>query len=161
VRRVSTRTLVALGVLVALVLSGVVSFYASSNPDGLERVAQDHGFADTAHRHATSEGPLADYRTKGVADDRLSGGLAGVAGALVVLVLAGGLVLLVRRRPSSDSGNGPSSGSGTMAGPSSGSGTGAGPSSGSGTGMRSGSSAGAGSSAGPSSGSGTGPERTS
>lgn len=118
--RVSTRALIAAGVLVALVLAGVVSFYASSAPDGLERVAHDHGFADSADRHAASDGPLADYRTRGVEDDRLSGGLAGVAGALIVLVLAGGLVLLVRRRPSSGSGTGvgsaPSSGSGTGAG---------------------------------------------
>jgi uncharacterized membrane protein len=102
-RRVSTRALVVAGVLLALVLAGFVSYYASRSPDGLERVAHDHGFAHSARGHATGEGPLADYRTRGVDDDRLSGGLAGVAGALVVLVLAGGLVLLVRRRGGSGS----------------------------------------------------------
>ncbi len=48
--------------------------------------------------HATEDGPLAGYRTEGVDDERLSGGIAGVTGVLAVLVLAGGLTYLVRRR---------------------------------------------------------------
>ena len=41
---------------------------------------------------------MADYRAKGVDDDRVAGGVAGIAGAVVVLVLAGGLAYVVRRR---------------------------------------------------------------
>ena len=93
-----TRTFVALGVLVALVLAGGASFYASSHPDGLEYVAAKTGFIDSAEQHGAADGPMADYATKGVDDARLSGGLAGVTGALVVLVLAGGLAFAVRRR---------------------------------------------------------------
>ncbi|HET6627087.1 MAG TPA: PDGLE domain-containing protein [Nocardioidaceae bacterium] len=102
-----TRSFVLVGVLVALLLAGVVSFYASSSPDGLERVAEDHGFAKTAGEHDTGDSPLADYSTKGVDDARLSGGLAGVTGAVVVLLLAGGLAWTVRRRgaPSRDDDN--------------------------------------------------------
>ena len=97
--RVRTRW-VALGVgVVALLLAGVVSFYASGAPDGLERVAHDQGFADTAEDHRTADGPLADYSAKDVDDARLSGAIAGVVGVVVVLVLAGGLAYVVRRRP--------------------------------------------------------------
>jgi cobalt/nickel transport protein len=96
--RLSTRVVLAGLLLVALVLAGVVSFYASGSPDGLERVAEDTGFIDTASEHAAADGPLADYRTTGIDDSRLSGGVAGVTGSLVVLVLAGGLVIAVRRR---------------------------------------------------------------
>jgi len=96
--RVSTKTLVAAGLLVALVLAGFVSYYASRSPDGLNRVAQDKGFASTQKHHAAQDSPMAGYRTRGVDNGRLSGGLAGVAGALVVLALAGGLALVVRRR---------------------------------------------------------------
>ena len=32
------------GFIVSLFLAGVVSFYASSSPDGLEKVAEDIGF---------------------------------------------------------------------------------------------------------------------
>lgn len=97
-RNISTKWL-ALGILVvALVLAGVVSYYASSSPDGLNRVAQDHGFSSTEKQHATADSPLAGYSAKDVDNPRLSGGLAGVAGVVVVLALAGGLALVVRRR---------------------------------------------------------------
>jgi cobalt/nickel transport protein len=97
-RRVPTRVLVVSGLLVALLLAGVVSFYASGSPDGLERVAEDEGFLDRAEEHAAAGGPLADYQAKGVENDRLAGGVAGVVGALVVLLVTGGLVYVVRRR---------------------------------------------------------------
>lgn len=93
---------VAIGIaVVALLLAGVVSHYASSEPDGLNRVAQDHGFSQTAKRHET-DAPLAGYTAKDVDDPRLSGGLAGVIGVVVVLALAGGLAFAVRRRGSTD-----------------------------------------------------------
>ena len=99
-RGIPTKVLLTGLLATALLLAGVVSFYASGSPDGLERVAEDKGFSGTASEHATGEGPMADYRTKGVDDERLAGGVAGVTGALVVLVLAGGLTYAVRRRPS-------------------------------------------------------------
>ena len=94
-----TRSFFAVGLVVALLIAGVASYYASAHPDGLEYVAEQAGFADTAAEHAGADGPLADYRVEGVEDERLSGGLAGVAGALVVLLLTAGLVYAVRRRP--------------------------------------------------------------
>lgn len=100
--RPSNRTVLVVGVLVALLLAGVVSFYASSNPDGLERVAQDHGLSETEREHATGDGPLADYRARGVEDDRLATAVAGITGGLVVLGLFTGLTLLLRRRAAAD-----------------------------------------------------------
>jgi cobalt/nickel transport system permease protein/cobalt/nickel transport protein len=101
-RRPSTRALVVVGVLVALLLAGVASYYASSDPDGLNRVAEDQGIAQTEREHQTGDGPLAGYETKGVDDDRLSGLVAGVTGSLVVLALFGGLTLVLRRRADAD-----------------------------------------------------------
>ena len=100
--KVSTRALVVTGLLVALLLAGVVSFYASHSPDGLNRVAEDKGFSDTRTKHVADGSPLTGYGTRGVANQRLSGGLAGVAGCVVVLALAGGLTYVVRRRGSAD-----------------------------------------------------------
>lgn len=97
-RRVSTRAVVVAGLLVALLLAGVVSYYASSSPDGLNRVAQDEGFSSAEKEHSAADGPFAGYATKGVDNGRLSTGLAGVVGSLVVLTLAGGTALAVRRR---------------------------------------------------------------
>jgi hypothetical protein len=96
--RVRTRWVVVGVALVALLLAGVVSFYASASPDGLNRVAADQGFAATEKQHASDGSPLAGYESKGVHDARASRAVAGVTGTVVVLLLAGGLTLLVRRR---------------------------------------------------------------
>ena len=98
----TTRRLVVVGVLVSLFLAGVVSFYASSHPDGLEFVARKVGFDQSLTVHDTADSPFAGYTTKGVDDARLSGGVAGVVGATVVFLLAGGLFLVLRRRDRGD-----------------------------------------------------------
>jgi hypothetical protein len=97
-----TRTFVVIGLLAALLVAGVGSYWASSHPDGLEFVAEKVGFADAAEDSATADSPLSDYQLKGVENEALSGGLAGVIGAGVVLLLAGGLAYAVRRRGTHD-----------------------------------------------------------
>ncbi|MDO9455787.1 PDGLE domain-containing protein [Nocardioides sp.] len=99
---VSNRAVAAGILVVALVLAGIVSFYAASTPDGLTKVSEDEGFADTAKTHATEEGPFAGYEASFLDDGRLSKGASGVVGVLVVLGLAGGLTLVLRRRESDD-----------------------------------------------------------
>lgn len=96
-RGVPTRVVVVTGLVLALLLAGVASYYAASSPDGLNRVAQDQGFAATAEQRNDAT-PLAGYQTEGVGHDRLSGGIAGVGGCLVVLALAGGLTRVLRQR---------------------------------------------------------------
>ncbi|CUR60712.1 ABC-type Co2+ transport system, permease component [metagenome] len=93
-----TRTFVVTGLLIAFLIAGVASFYASSHPDGLNYVAEKTGFIDQEKDSATADGPFAGYSTKGLDNPRLSGGIAGVAGCLLVLGLAGGLTWAVRRR---------------------------------------------------------------
>jgi cobalt/nickel transport protein len=99
---VKPRTFLVVGLLAALLIAGVASYYASNHPDGLTAVAQKTGFVDREKSSAASDGPFAGYETKGIADDRLSGGVAGVAGALLVMVVGGGLFRLLRRRTPSD-----------------------------------------------------------
>ncbi len=101
VRGIPTRVVVVTGLLLALLLAGVGSYYAASSPDGLKRVAQDQGFAGTQQQR-NDAAPFAGYQTAGVHHDRLSGGLAGVTGCLVVLALAGGGTWLLRRRRPED-----------------------------------------------------------
>ena len=98
----STRGFFAVALVVSLLVAGVASYYASSHPDGLEHVAEQTGFIDSAEDSATADSPLADYQTSGVDDARVSGGLAGVIGVVVMLVLSTGLFWLVRRRGTDD-----------------------------------------------------------
>jgi cobalt/nickel transport system permease protein len=97
-RQTRNRAFLAAGLLVALLLAGVVSFYASAAPDGLEKVTADKGIQAPARDHAVSGSPFTDYVTKGVEDGRLSGGLAGAAGVLVTLGAGGALFFALRRR---------------------------------------------------------------
>ncbi|MFC0864660.1 energy-coupling factor ABC transporter permease [Sphaerimonospora cavernae] len=86
------------GGLVAILLAGVVSFYASSSPDGLEKVAADKGLNAHEQDHGLSDAPLADYGVKGIDNERLSGGLAGVAGVAITVLAGGAVFYTVRRR---------------------------------------------------------------
>src|SRR3546814_21067026 len=86
--------------VVTLLLAAGVSQVASSEPDGLERVAEDEGFSDAAEEHDLAGSPLADYGVEGVDDDRLGTALAGGAGVVVTLAVGGGLFWLARRRSS-------------------------------------------------------------
>ena len=97
-RRLSGRAVAAGLFVVALLVAGILSLVASSQPDGLERVAEDAGISQSAEEHAVADGPLADYQTRGVEDERLSGGLAGVIGVVAAAAAASGLFLLLRRR---------------------------------------------------------------
>lgn len=84
--------------LVALLLAGVVSYWASSSPDGLEKVATDTGFGAQEKDHGLDGSPFAGYGTKGLGEGFASGAVAGVAGVAITLALAGGLTLVLRRR---------------------------------------------------------------
>ena len=88
---------VAVGLAVALALAFFVSPVASSNPDGLDRVASDQGLADQEAAHRTDDGPPAGDGVRGVGSDRLGTGLAGVIGVGATFALAGGGLVLVRR----------------------------------------------------------------
>ena len=81
--RVSTRALLLVGLTVALVIAGGLSYFASSDPDGLTKVSEDQGFAGAGKQH---DG-LLTY-----------GGASGLVGAVVVLAIIGVTVYLLRRR---------------------------------------------------------------
>ncbi|GAA2306473.1 energy-coupling factor ABC transporter permease [Streptomyces kunmingensis] len=90
------------GLVTSLVLAGFVSFYASADPDGLEKVAHDKGIDSKTEEHASADSPLADYGVKDVTDARLSGGLAGIIGVGVTVVAGSGIFWALRRRRTSD-----------------------------------------------------------
>jgi hypothetical protein len=98
----STRRFFAAFLVVALLVAGGASYYASAHPDGLEYVAHQAGFGDSADDSPTANSPLADYSTKGIDDARVSGGVAGVAGCLLVLGISFGLFRVLRRRDGDD-----------------------------------------------------------
>lgn len=86
------------GFAISLFLAGIVSNYASSSPDALVKVAGDIGFLDNAKKHANADKLLADYGVKGLENERLSTGAAGVIGVLATAGVSTGLFLVLRRK---------------------------------------------------------------
>jgi len=86
---------------VALLVAVVVTFFsplASSHPDGLERVAEDQAFIDTAQDAPFEVVP--DYVFPGIANEAVATIVAGVLGVLIVGGLGYGLGRLARGRHS-------------------------------------------------------------
>jgi len=99
------------GLLVALLLAGVVSSFASSSPDGLDAAARKGCTFDADDNitggtcmvqqeqdHQMKDSPLADYGIRGIDNEYLSTGLSGVLGVLVTFGVGAGVFWLVRRR---------------------------------------------------------------
>ena len=84
--------------LVTIGLAGIVSFYASSSPDGLEKVAGDIGFIDTAKDHTLDNSALADYGVAGIENERLSVGIAGILGVIATGVLMYLIIKFISRK---------------------------------------------------------------
>ena len=88
-----------LALALAVGLATAVSPYASSSPDGLERVAADKAFLEQGTLHSVQEeSPVPDYAVPGVENARVATGLAGFAGTLLVFGAGYGIAALTRRR---------------------------------------------------------------
>lgn len=87
------------GIFISLLLAGVISFYASSAPDGLEKVASEIGFSESAQENINANGTLADYGVKGFKNERASVGIAGVIGVVGTAVTAGLIFKFIARKP--------------------------------------------------------------
>lgn len=84
-----------IGLLVALAFA-IISPIASTFPDGLERVAEDHEFVDKANAPAFSVIP--DYTFPGISSEAMATIIAGIIGTLVVFGLAFSLAKLLKTR---------------------------------------------------------------
>jgi cobalt/nickel transport protein len=81
--------------VVSLLIAGVLSYFASGDPDGLDKTVEDTGIAEHAREHPFAGSTFADYALGG--DGKFTG-LAGVLGVLVVLALSFSLFWFLRKR---------------------------------------------------------------
>lgn len=94
------------GLALAIALAVLVSPFASSNPDGLDRVSQDQGFAEHAEgAQVWQRAPIPDYATPGV-EGPISTSVAGLLGTLAVAGLGylGARLVRARRGPEAPGG---------------------------------------------------------
>lgn len=88
---------IIIGLVVAVALAIFISPFASSDPDGLEKVAEDKGFIDKAQETWTSA-PLPDYTVPGIGNESLSTALAGTIGTLAVFGVGLGVAFVLKKR---------------------------------------------------------------
>lgn len=109
----STLIFALAGLAFAAALALIVSPFASSHPDGLERVAEDKGFIEKAEETEPvwKSAPLPDYSVPGLSEKkvdeetgeeveeptRLSTGLAGLLGTVGIFFVAWGLAVLLKK----------------------------------------------------------------
>ena len=68
--------------LAALAVAVFLSPFASSSPDGLERVAEDLGFIEKGEEQVLKS-PIPDYAFPGIENEKVATALAGAAGTLL------------------------------------------------------------------------------
>lgn len=77
--------------IVCLVIAGFFSLFASPDPDGLEKVAEDHEFIEAGEGHEVIESPMPDYAVQGIGNEALAGSLAGIVGVVLMFGLVSGV----------------------------------------------------------------------
>ncbi|HEY7582783.1 MAG TPA: energy-coupling factor ABC transporter permease [Acidimicrobiia bacterium] len=90
---------VTTGLVTAVALVFLVAPIASGDPDGLERVAIDTGFIESAQEHPLG-GPLADYGVSGIDNEETGTVLAGAIGVGATFVVGLIAATILRRRRS-------------------------------------------------------------
>ena len=101
-----TKAFVLTGLAVAILLAVFVSPWASSEPDGLSKVAEEKGFASTAEDHALDDSPVAGYQVEGVDNEGVGKALSGLFGVVLTFVIGAGFFAIVRRRRRTEVGDG-------------------------------------------------------
>ena len=86
------------GLLFSLLLALILSPFASRLPDGLERVAEDKGFAEKGEVEPVIPSPLPDYSWPGLRSERLATSFAGVAGTLIVFGISYGIAAVIKKK---------------------------------------------------------------
>ena len=95
-RRIDGFILVGLGICLLMAL--FLSHFASSSPDGLEKVAETKGFASKGEewkfwKHA----PLPDYEIPWIKNKNVSTSLSGLVGTLAIFLLVLGIGKLIKK----------------------------------------------------------------
>ena len=89
---------IIISLFVAVTLAFVFSPFASSSPDGLEKIAEQKGFLEKGEGPAVLKAPIPDYTWPRVANKKLATSLSGLVGVLIVFGLTYGLASSLKRK---------------------------------------------------------------
>ncbi len=83
--------------VISLILAGILSPFASSLPDGLERVAQDLGFFEKESGLWKLPSPFSDYEFIFTSNPILATALAGIFGVVFLTIVGFSVYFLLKR----------------------------------------------------------------
>ena len=90
-----------IGLGISLLLALFLSPFASSSPDGLEKVAEIKGFVEKGESWKFWKyAPLPDYAIPWIKNEKVSTALSGLIGTLAIFFIALGIGRLIKRTPS-------------------------------------------------------------
>ena len=86
---------------ISLLMALILSPFASSSPDGLEKVAQTKGFSHRGEQWSLwNHAPLRDYAIPWIKNEKISTAFSGLLGTLAIFLTSLGIGnLLKNRRP--------------------------------------------------------------
>jgi cobalt/nickel transport protein len=77
---------ILVGLVLAILIVIFLAPFASSHPDGLEKVAEDHAFIEKAVGKERIASPIPDYEVPGLANKTAAGILAGITGVILTFI---------------------------------------------------------------------------
>jgi len=84
----NVKTFIFISLIVALILAIFISPFASSSPDGLEKVAEDKGFIEKALEEGVWRlSPIPDYAFPGIGNEAIATAIAGLIGTLITVII--------------------------------------------------------------------------
>lgn len=91
---------ILIGLGITLLLALFLAPFASSSPDGLEKVAQMKGFAEKGEGLKSWRfAPLPDYALPWVKNKKIATAVSGLAGALAIFFISWGIGRLFKKPP--------------------------------------------------------------
>jgi cobalt/nickel transport protein len=89
---------IVIGLAAALSIALFLSPFASSWPDGLERVAKDLGFFEKGEGAEVLKAPIPDYKFPGMDSEGFATALSGSIGTIVMFCIGFGIARLLRKK---------------------------------------------------------------
>lgn len=91
------KTTIFVGLAVAITLALFFSPFASSSPDGLEKVAEIKGFLHTGEGKEIFSAPIPDYTMPGIKHEGIATSFAGLVGTLLTFGIAYGFGYILKK----------------------------------------------------------------
>ena len=92
------KKIIFVGLFIAIAVATFLAPFASSHPDGLEKVAEEKGFLNKGESTELFHAPIPDYEMPGVKQEKIAVSLAGIIGTLVTFFAAYGIGYFMKTR---------------------------------------------------------------